>query len=74
MGGYVDVAVNNARIFSLGREHRRCPAGLRVGVCRRDGVNGDTKDNATLSAPTSTLMQAQSTIEGSVRMPNLVVM
>ena len=34
---------------------------------RRDGVNGDTTDNATLSGTTSTLMLAQSTIEGSVK-------
>jgi len=43
----------NVGFVSVGREYRR-----------RDGVNGDTKDNATLSRTTSPTMLARSMIEG----------
>jgi hypothetical protein len=54
--GHVDVAVNNVAL--------QPGDGLR-----RDGVNRDTKDDATLSGTTSTLTPARSTIEGSVKNP-----
>jgi len=58
--------VDNVGLASLGREHCRYP-GCISGSLQSDGVNSDTKANATLSGTTSTLMLARSTIEGAVK-------